>query len=208
MAEKRTGVLRRLFGPSREEIWRQLSTGLEARYVSGGFLKGDKVEASHGEWTVTLDTYAVAAGKTVLIFTRMRAPYVNPSGFRFTIYRKGMFSGIGKWLGMQDIEVGDPAFDEAFIVKGTSESQVRALLSNPALRALIAAQPDIHFEVKDDEGWFGRSFPDGVDELYFNVLGVIKDVERLKQLYELFAATLDELCTIGAAYEGDPKMPS
>jgi hypothetical protein len=30
---------------------------------------------------------------------------------------------------------------------------------------------------------------------------VIKDVERLKQLYELFAGILDELCRIGAAYE-------
>lgn len=208
MTEKRTGVLRRWFGPSREEIWRQLSTELDARYVSGGFLKGDKVEAAHGEWTVTLDTYVVSTGKTVIVFTRMRAPYVNPSGFRFTIYRRSMFSGLGKWLGMQDIEVGDEAFDEAFIIKGTSESQVQALLSNPRLRELLAAQPQIHFEVKDDDGWFGRSFPDGVDELYFNVVGVIKDVERLKQLYELFAATLDELCRIGAAYEGDPKMPS
>ncbi len=130
MAEKRTGVVRKLFGPSREEIWRQLSTDLEARYVSERFGKGDKVEAAHGEWTVTLDTHAVVAGKAVIVFTRMRAPYVNPSGFRFTVYRKGLFSGIGKWLGMQDIEVGDAAFDEAFIIKGTSESQVRALLTS------------------------------------------------------------------------------
>ncbi len=96
MAEKRTGVVRKLFGPSREEIWRQLSTDLEARYVSERFGKGDKVEAAHGEWTVTLDTHAVVAGKAVIVFTRMRAPYVNPSGFRFTVYRKGLFSGIGK----------------------------------------------------------------------------------------------------------------
>lgn len=208
MGERRTGVLRRLFGPSREEIWRQLSTEIDARYVAGGFFRGDKVEAFHGEWTVTLDTYAVSTGKTTIVFTRMRAPYVNPSGFRFTIYRKGMFSGIGKWFGMQDIDVGDPAFDEAFIIKGTSEGQVMSLLANPKLRELIAAQPQIHFEVKDDEGWFGRSFPEGVDELYFNVVGVIKDVERLKQTYDLFATTLDQLCRTGAAYEGAPEMPA
>jgi len=33
------------------------------------------------------------------------------------------------------------------------------------------------------------------------VAGVIKDVERLKQLFELFAETLDHLCRIGSAYE-------
>ena len=51
----------------------------------------------------------------------MRAPYVNPDGFRFTIYRQGVFSDIGKWLGMQDVTVGCPEFDEAFIIKGNNE---------------------------------------------------------------------------------------
>ena len=52
-------------------------------------------------------TYTVSTGKTTIVFTRMRAPYVNPNSFRFTIYRKGFFSGIGKFFGMQDIEIGD-----------------------------------------------------------------------------------------------------
>ena len=200
------GVLRKWFGPSREEIWRQLSTEIGGRYVDGGFWKGDKVHAAHEEWTVTLDTYTVSTGKTTIVYTRMRAPYVNPNSFRFTIYRKGFFSGIGKFFGMQDIEIGDQQFDDDFIIKGTDESQVRALLSHQKLRDLIARQPDIHFSVKDDEGWFGASFPEGVDELRFEVTGVIKDVERLKLLYELFAETLDHLCRIGSAYEESPKV--
>jgi hypothetical protein len=200
------GVLRRWFGPSREEIWRQLSTEIGARYVAGGFWKGDKVQAVHEEWTVTLDSYAVSTGKTTVVYTRMRAPYVNPNGFRFTIYRKGFFSDIGKWFGMQDIEVGDPSFDQDFIIKGTDESQVRALLSHQKIRDLIARQREIHFSVKDDEGWFGARFTEGVDELCFAVAGVIKDVERLKLLYELFAETLDQLCRIGSAYEESPQV--
>src|SRR5688500_11797581 len=105
------GGLRRWCGPSREEIWRQLSTEIGGRYVDGGFCQGDKVHAAHAEWTVTLDTYTVSTGKTTIVYTRMRAPYVNPNSFRFTIYRKGFFSGIGKFFGMQDIEIGDQQFD-------------------------------------------------------------------------------------------------
>ena len=60
--------------------------------------------------------------------------------------------------------------------------------------------------MKDDEGCFGATFPDGVDELYFAVPGTINDVARLKLLYELFAETLDRLCAIGAAYERDPGV--
>ncbi len=200
------GVLRRMFGPSRKEIWQQLSTQIGARYVDGGVWKGDKVEAKHGQWTVTLDTYAVSTGKATIVYTRMRAPYVNPDSFRFTIYRRGFFSDIAKRFGMQDVEAGDPAFDEAFIVKGTDEGRIRSLFSDPRLRELVARQPEISLTVKDDEGWFGPSFPDGVDELHFTVVGVIKDVERLTLLYDLFAETLDQLCRIGSAYETDPDV--
>jgi hypothetical protein len=196
------GVLRRLFGPSRKEIWKQLSDQIGGRYIEGGFARSDRVEATHEDWIVTLDTYTVSTGKVVIVFTRIRAPYVNPSGFRFTVHRKSVFSGMGKLLGMQDIEIGDSEFDDAFIVKGTDESKVRQLLSNPKIRELIAKQRDIQFSVKDDEGWFGRKFPEGVDELTFVVGGVIKDIDRLKLLFELFAETLDELCRMGAAYEG------
>jgi hypothetical protein len=38
------------------------------------------------------------------------------------------------------------------------------------------------------------------------VAGVIKDVERLKHLYDLFGETLDELCRIGSAYQSDPGV--
>lgn len=200
------GLSRRMFGPSRKEIWQQLSTQVGGRYVDGGMWKGGTVEAKHGQWTVTLDTYTVSTGKVTLVYTRMRAPYVNPDGFRFTIYRKGFLSGFAKMLGMEDVEVGDPAFDEAFIIKGTDESRLRALFSEPRLRELVARQPSIALTVKDDEGWFGPTFPEGVDELHFAVVGIIKDLDRLASLYDLFAETLDQLCRIGSAYDTDPGV--
>lgn len=196
----------RWFGPSREEIWRQLSAEVAARYVDGGFWKGDKVEATHGDWDVTLDTYSVHTQYTHVTYTRMRAPYRNPDDFRFTLYRRGFFSDIAKLLGMQDIVIHDEAFDDAFIIKGTNEAKVLELLSDADLRGLIAAQPQIYFAVKDDEGCFGRRYPEGVDALYFQVTGVIKDVARLKQLFDLFARTLDRLCEIGSAYKGPAPL--
>jgi hypothetical protein len=199
-------TLRKLFGPSKEEMWRQLSTETGANYVQGGFWKGDKVQAAHDQWTITLDTFAVSTGKTTMVFTRLWAPYVNPDHFRFTIYRRGFFSDIAKWLGMQDIEVGHEDLDRDFIIKGTEESKLRALFENSRLRELIAAQPEIHLTVKDNEGCWGVDFPADTDELCFHVAGIIKDVGRLKLLFELFAETLDQLCRIGSAYEEAPKV--
>ena len=147
-----------------------------------------------------------STGKVTIVYTRLRAPYVNPDGFRFTVYRRSVFTGIGKWFGMQDVEIGEPSFDDAFVIKGTSEPRLRDLFANARIRALIEQQPAIMFTVKDDEGWFGPAFPEGVDELAFTVGGLINDIDRLKQLFDLFAETLDQLTRMGSAYERPPDV--
>jgi hypothetical protein len=47
---------------------------------------------------------------------------------------------------------------------------------------------------------------ENVDELHFQVVGVLKDAERLKSLFDLFAAVLEQLCKIGSAYKQDPGV--
>jgi hypothetical protein len=199
-------ILRELFGPSKEEIWRQLSAEIGAKFVEGGFLRGAKVQARVKQWNVTLDIYTVSTGRSTHHYTRLRAPFVNADGFRFQIYRAGIFSDLGKRLGMRDIEIGYPDFDRDFVIKGNDEQRLRQLFSYEKIRTLLQEQPDVRFEVVDDEGWFGADFPQGVDELRFQVSGIIKDLHLLKQLFELFAVTLDQLCMMGSAYLSEPNV--
>ena len=199
-------VLRKLFGDNKDEVWRQLSEEMKARFQEGSWRKGSRVQVDAGEWTVTLDVYTVSSEHSQHQYTRLRAPYVNRDGLRFTIYRKGFFSEFGKSLGMQDLEAGYPEFDESFIIKGNDEAKLRALFGNQRIRQLLEAQPRVHLQVKDNEGWFGPRFPEDVDELCFQVSGVIKDIPQLKQLFELFAEVLQQLCHIGSAYEQDPNL--
>jgi len=200
------GLLRSLFGPSRDEIWRQLSSQTDGEFVAGGFFRGSKVLLQHGEWTFTLDTFTTGHGNHRRTCTRMRAPYVNAAGFHFEVYREGLFSGLGRGLGMQDVEVGFPEFDRDFVIKGNSDHGLRTLFSNENIRRLLHRQPRVNFSVRDDDGWFGDQFPDGVDELRFDCLGIIRDLDQLRNLYELFAETLDWLCETGSAYEADPHV--
>ena len=205
-------LLRRLFGPNQDEVWRQLSEKLDGEFIPGGFFKGaSKVKATVADSTATLDTYTVSTGKSSITFTRLRAPFLNPGGFRFTIYRKSMFSALGKFFGMQDvgvggptyekleplfgvpgyldpllIESGDPDFDRDFIIKGTDEARVRALFKQFRIRELVKSQPAIHLQVKEAER-------EELDELYFQVTGVIKDLGRLMSLFELYREVLDQM---------------
>ncbi|MFP5284268.1 MAG: DUF3137 domain-containing protein [Thermoanaerobaculia bacterium] len=201
------GFLRKVFGPSREEVWRQLCQEIGADFVEGGFWKGDKVQARVEDWIVTLDTYTVHAGKAHVEFTRLRAPFVSRDGFRFVVYRRSFFSDLGKKLGMQDIEAGHSLhFDEDFILQGNDESKVRALFANPEIRRLLGEQPEIRLEIKDRDRSFRNILPENVDELHVQIHGFIKDVGRLKRLFDLFAEVLDELSRMGSASEADPGV--
>jgi hypothetical protein len=83
---------------------------------------------------------------------------------------------------------------------------VRSLFSNDRIRELVRAQPSIRLQVNTGEGWLGSEFPDGVDELHFEVMGVLRDVPRLQLLFDLFSETLNQLCHIDSAYEDDPSL--
>jgi hypothetical protein len=203
--EHRGSLLRKVFGPYKQDVWKQLAAEMGAQFVDGGLFHADKVVAAAGPWTVTLDTFS-SGSEHPTTYTRLRAPFVNADGLRFTVFRAHVFTGIAKALGFQDIEIGDPRFDDLFVIRGNNERQIRRLFANPALRDLLHAQPNVHFSVRDDEGWFAARFPDGVDELYFRAAGTIKDLDRLNALFDLFAETLNTLCHIGSAYEEDPGI--
>ncbi len=202
------GILRSIFGPSKDEIWSQIATDIGGEFIDGGFwgLGKDVLVYKHGEWQLLLDTYTQGSGNSSTTYTRMRAPFVNKDGLYFKIYREGFFSSVGKFFGMQDIQIWDPFFDEQFIIKGNSPEKIRRLLADTKLKELVKQQPRIHFEIRDDEGWFGADFPDGTDELYFQSVGVIKETALLKSLFELFTVTLADLVQIDSAYENDPNV--
>src|SRR5688572_23894752 len=98
--------LKEIFGPSQKEVWTGFSDEIEGRFVKGGFWKADKIIANVRDWTVTLDTFAVHAGKVTIVYTRMRAPYISRDGFRFKISNRHFFSGLENFFGKKTIETG------------------------------------------------------------------------------------------------------
>jgi hypothetical protein len=78
---KPMSVFRKIFGPSRAEIWRQFSGETGSNFIEGGFWKSDKVEATHDQWTITLDLFVVSTGKSSTTYTRIRAPMLTLTVF-------------------------------------------------------------------------------------------------------------------------------
>jgi hypothetical protein len=207
LRENRTRLRLALFGPSRSDVWARLAEEIGGTFTKGSWWNArDRVDVTVGAWQVTLNLYIVSTGKSTITYTQFRAPYVNADQFRFRVHRKSIFTPIGKLFGMQDVEIGDAEFDDAFVIKGNNEFKLKQLFSNQRLRDLLRVEKSVYFEVCDDEGWFRQRFPEGVDELRFRALGVLKDIDHLKRLFDLFAETLHTLCHIGSAYEDDPGI--
>jgi len=200
------GILRELFGPSKEDIWKQLATELDGDFQKGNFWKGDKIDVLYKDWFITLNTYSTYSKDSSTTYTCMRGAFTNVDGFRFTVYRKSIFNGIGKFFGMQDIQIGDHFFDEAYIIKSNDISKVRVLFKNRKLKQLIKIQPKLRLSLQDDNGWFNNQFPQGVDELFFERVGVMKDLTQLRNLFELFAEVLNNLCHLDSGFENDPNL--
>ena len=191
---------------SRKEVWKQLSGEINASYIQGGYFKGPRMEYKHNIWTIYLDTYTVSTGKSKITYTRMRLPFINTKKFLFKIYKKKVFSNIGKALGMQDIEIGYDYFDNDYIIKGNDELLIRRVFQNHEIRGLIEKQSRILLEIKNNEGNFGPKFKDNESELYFVSTGVIKDKERLKNLFELFVKIINEFEIIGITINQTPEV--
>ncbi|MFO0924789.1 MAG: hypothetical protein U0905_20165 [Pirellulales bacterium] len=139
-------------------------------------------------------------------FYATAAPYVNPSHFTFRVCRRSWIQDLKTYFGAQDIVIGDEEFDRDFIIQGNDEEKVRKLFQNESIRQLIDEQPVIELTSIDDEGWFGKPFPEDTDELLYSVPGLLKDPERIKDLFELFAKLLDQLCVIGGAAAQTPNV--
>lgn len=175
-------------------------------YTPSTWKRTDRITVEHEHWLVTLDTFTVHANNTHIPYTRFRAPFLNTDQWRFKCYRSSLFSAVGKWFGMQDIEVGAMQFDADFVVKSNDEAKARKFLGSDRLRELLMAQRATTLSVEDHEGWFGTKFPADTDELRVVVVGHLKDIERLRALFILFGTALDQLCDIGAAYEKAPSL--
>ncbi len=187
-----------LFGKRRKVVWQEIAKEMDFQFIDGGFFKSDKVVGTLQSWRITLDTYTVSTGKTSTAYTRLRAPFQDRDDFRFKIYRKGIFSDIGKIFGTQNVEVGVPSLDENFIIQGNNEQKVIDLFTHPGIRKIIEDQERITLEVKENDGWMGTKFPEGVKQLYFQDHGVIKDEKRLVSLFYLFSEVLKKLQEMGS----------
>ena len=62
----------------------------------------------------------------------------------------------------------------------------------------------ILLEIKEDDGLFKNSnyqYSQGIDELYFERQGIMKNLEELREIFNLFAVVLEKITELDSGYQ-------
>lgn len=161
--------------------WGALASALGLRYTPLSFFSEDGVvEGVYRGVRVVIDGLSYASRRErerTYVYTHFSRRM--PAGLKIYADRS-IFSGVGKRLGAQDIEVGAPTFDRAFMIKGADEAAVRALLT-PTVRGVLLRYPRAStLRVNED--------------CVVDVLpGIVQDVERIQQVLDEQRAVVEAL---------------
>ena len=173
------GLLALVFGivyfrrQAQQKAWSDLATQTGLTFEPGGFFGPvPRVTGIHRGHTLTLDTFTRSSGKHRTTYTRIVLFVDNPANIYLALYQESMFSKIGKFFGMADIQIRDEEVDRRFIIKSKPENFAASLFTSISLRQQFLQARVINVEVD------GR-------ELTFEQVGLLNDVEYLKFLFDL-----------------------
>ena len=183
---------------SKINIWQEFAKETGGTFKVGYSWISDSTEIEYKNWKIIFDNFTTYSGKYSTETVRVIAPIIVKDGFRFEIYRAGFIRKIEKIFGAQDIEIGYPDFDKAFIIKSNKELKVKALLRNKEIRQLIASLPEVNLEISDHKEIWGDKLPENEYELSYFMDGEIHSMATLKLLLQLFKLILDELHLLNA----------
>jgi len=139
------------------------------------------LEGEYGGHTLRIYHYSNSSGKNKSpTHARARIAGPNPKGLTLRLYRQGLSASLGKMLGMQDVETGDPQFDDMFMVK-TSDPEFVAQAIIPRIRE------QLHEIWKTHNVKGSIQFQD--DEVFYDEVGSIQNEEAC----ERFAAICEVL---------------
>ncbi len=177
-----------IYGNSEEEVWQQLQADLAREE---GLLQYTALLEQQGR-KVVLDIDIDPGGgfEGGYAFTRLSAPLQRRDDFKFHIHDEGFLADVGKLLGMQDVVIGYPEFDDKVIIKTNNKDRIRQLFSAAEVREVFSALPDFNLQVKEHE------LDDSQQTfLELEIEEAITDLPRLRRIYSAFYQVLEALDT-------------
>lgn len=129
-----------------KERWQEFARAYGLTCNVGGWASQSHISGWFDGVYVHIGTVTRGSGKnrhTYTQFQAMLASGIMPYGLQ--VYQETVFSKVGVFFGGQDIQIGDPQLDAAFVFKGNIPNDVHRLVTIPAVKAalldILARQP-------------------------------------------------------------------
>ena len=175
-------------GSNEDEIWQQIN-----RQISGDDdLLEYTVLVKQGDQEITLDIDIDLGGgfESGYETTTFSAPLHTAPSFKFAVHPQHFTDEVGKFFGMQDVEIGYAPFDKKFIIKTDDKKKLREAFSDEASRNTLLTLDDFslgvhthHYAESDEKGPF----------LELLIEKGITDPQVLRSLYHAFYTILVSL---------------
>lgn len=138
-------ILRKFSGETEAEIWQQITTDLQQQ----GELLEYSAAITQKDRTIYLEIDIDLGGgfESGYETTRFLAPLHSHPTLRLHIHPEDWISEIGKFLGMEDVELGFPRMDKAYIVKTNQPETLKALFSDEEIRGMIRKYADCDLRI-------------------------------------------------------------
>ncbi|MBI3762629.1 MAG: hypothetical protein HY260_12330 [Chloroflexi bacterium] len=159
---------------ARERAWGELAGRTGLTLEPGNFLTGPRVTGNFRGHTITLDTFSRGSGKSRTTYTRIVVFVNNQANVYLALYQESVFSKIGKFFGMEDVQIGDEDVDRRFIIKSRPETFAARLFTSINLRQKLLQARAVNIEVD------GR-------ELHFEQQGVETNADYMQFLFDLLS---------------------
>jgi hypothetical protein len=114
--------------------WTAAAEELGIQLEQANFLSSPKMRGSIGGFGVTVETFS--GGSNNNTYTRYQVTYPSLN-MGLSLRSENPFTKITRFFGVQDVEVGDPRFDDTFQVQADSEEMIRSFLTPRRREALV-----------------------------------------------------------------------
>jgi hypothetical protein len=110
------------------EVFSRLARKFRGRCTAARFFQRPEVRFAYKGHQVLVDVHSTG-GKHPTYYTQLHISWPD-SSLRVEVRPEGFFSQMGKFLGMEDIEIGSPEFDQQYIITGNDPDAIRQLLNS------------------------------------------------------------------------------
>ncbi len=151
--------------------WKEAASRLRIHHNAGDFFTKPELYGSVNGCHVKITIRTKNQGGGSKKFTRYEIAYPQALQFNLNLTEQSVLSGLKKFLGAQDIELGDPSFDDFVVVRSQDSVRAREFL-NPARRLYVRRMLSLYpgAEITDSSfRWERKGVDDEPSSLVTNV---------------------------------------